>query len=168
MEYRLPELTDKVLLDDYIKEHLSNGENSISASTGLLSSEFNNWINQIHINELYGNECFDKSSLYLCFDEDELIGLLGVRYDLAQEKRNIYGDIGYGVRPSKRNKGYATKMLKFGLNRCKGKGMHEVIVGCYKNNIASSSVIMKNGGVLFAENDNYKKGITSQYFIINI
>jgi len=43
MEYRLPELSDKELLDEYIKEHLSNGETSISASTGLLSSEFNNW-----------------------------------------------------------------------------------------------------------------------------
>jgi len=99
----------------------------------------------------------------LCFDEEELIGLLSVRYDLEDKIRNIYGDIGYGVRPSKRNKGYATKMLEFGLNRCKEEGMHKVIVGCYKDNIASSSVIMKNGGVLFAENDNYKKGITSQY-----
>lgn len=77
-----------------------------------------------------------------------LSGLLSIRYELPEELSKIYGDIGYGVRPSKRNKGYATKMLAYALSVCREKGMHEVLAGCYKDNLASVATIKKNGGVL--------------------
>ena len=37
MIYRLPELSDKEILMDYVSEHRTNGENSISASVGMLA-----------------------------------------------------------------------------------------------------------------------------------
>lgn len=61
---------------------------------------------------------------------------------------NIYGDIGYGVRPSARKKGYATMMLRYALSVCKEKGMKKVLLGCYKDNITSVCTIKKNGGML--------------------
>lgn len=48
-------------------------------------------------------------------------------------------------------------MLKYGLSICKEKAMKEVIIGCYKDNIASATVIKNNNGILLSENDNYKK-----------
>ena len=38
---------------------------------------------------------------------------------LPQELSHTIGDIGYGVRPSERNKGYATAMLKYALGVCR-------------------------------------------------
>ena len=58
--------------------------------------------------------------LYLCFENNKLISLLSIRYELPKNLAEIYGDIGYGVRPSEKNKGYAT-------------AMH----GCYKDNLNS-------------------------------
>lgn len=78
------------------------------------------------------------------------------------------GDIGYGVRPSERQKGYASKMLSYALNVCRENGMEKVILGCYKSNRASAATIKKGGGVLIAENDNYTKGIISQYYEIKL
>jgi len=46
--------------------------------------------------------------------------------------------------------------------------MTKVILGCYKDNIASAKTIQKNGGILTEENDNYKEGKISQYYLINL
>lgn len=168
MECRLPRLIDKELLSKYVQEHFDNNETSISASLDLSKMEYSDWVEKINNNVTIGDEEFGKNTLYLCFDNDELIGLLSIRYDLSKEYREKYGDIGYGVRPSKRNKGYATKMLEYGLSICRQKGMKEVIIGCYKDNVASVTVIKNNKGILLSENDNYEKGRMSQYYLINL
>jgi predicted acetyltransferase len=168
MIYRLPQLEDEGTIRDYVKEHYENGETSISASHGLTSSEYGQWVERINRNALTGDKDFGKSLLLLCFDEDRLIGLLSIRYDLPQELSHTIGDIGYGVRPSERNKGYATAMLKYALGVCREKGMTKVILGCFKDNIASVKTIIKNGGVLICENDNFIKGRISQYYIIEL
>ncbi len=85
------------------------------------------------------------------FDNNKLIGLLNIRFDLTSDLKNKYGEIGYGVRPSERRKGYATKMLSYALSICKELGMKKVILGCYKDNIGSNKTIIKNGGILSRE-----------------
>ena len=42
------------------------------------------------------------------------------------------------------------------------------VLGCYKENLASAATIKKNGGTLITENENYKKGRTSQYYLISL
>ena len=168
MEYRLPQLSDKAVLAEYVQEHYDNKESGISASLGLVASDYNDWVEKIHRNATVGDSEWGKSILYLCFDKQKLIGLLSIRYCLPKELSMKYGDIGYGVRPSERNKGYATSMLKYALSICKEKGLSEVILGCYKDNLASSTTIKKNGGVLLAEGDSYKKGKLSQYYLIKL
>ena len=44
MKYRLPEINDKDILQKYVQEHHNNGETSISASLGLSSSEYTEWV----------------------------------------------------------------------------------------------------------------------------
>lgn len=168
MEYRLPTLNDKTILAEYVQEHYDYKENSISASLGLTASDYKSWVDRIHQNATVGDCEWGKSLLYLCFENNKLVGLLNIRYSLPKELSKKYGDIGYGVRPSERNKGFATTMLKYALSVCKEKGLLEVTLGCYKDNIASSATIKKNGGVLFAEDDNYKKGKVSQYYLIKL
>ncbi len=168
MIYRLPEINDKEILQEYVQEHYDNNETSISASLGLSTSEYSDWVETIQRNAMVGDEFWGKSLLYLCFDNSNLIGLLSIRYDLPESLTKKYGDIGYGVRPSERNKGHATIMLRHALSVCREKGMDKVILGCYKDNMASAATIKKNGGVLIEENDNNKEGKISQYYLINL
>ena len=168
MLYRLPESADKDILQAYVREHRDNHEAGISASMGLMSSDYSEWVEKIHNNALNGDTQWGKSLLYLCFQEDRLIGLLSIRYELPESLSRKYGDIGYGVRPSERQKGYATEMLGFGLSVCREKGMSKAILGCYKDNPASAATIRKNGGELIEENDNYEEGRISQYFLIRL
>jgi predicted acetyltransferase len=168
MNYRLPEISDQAALQAYVLEHFEQGENSISASMGLLASAYPDWVEKIQTNASVGDVLWGRSLVYLCFEQDRLVGLLSIRYELPAELTQQYGDIGYGVRPSERQKGYATTMLRYALSVCKEKGMAKVVLGCFKDNLASAATIRKNGGVLIAENDNYKKGRISQYYLIKL
>lgn len=87
---------------------------------------------------------------------------------MPQNLTEEIGDIGYGVRPSERNKGYATAMLRYAVSVCKEKGKDKVLLSCYKDNLPSAAVIKKCGGVLVAENDNYNEGRISQYYEIKL
>lgn len=168
MNYRMPEISDEIMLREYVQEHYDNGETSISASLGLPVSEYSAWVEKMRNNADIGDGEWGKSLTYLCFDDTKLIGLLNIRYDLPKSLSEKYGNIGYGVRPSERRKGYATAMLRYALSICREKGMKQVILGCYKDNFASAAAIRKNGGVLYAENDNYTKERTSQYYLIKL
>ena len=168
MIYRLPELKDKYILQEYVQEHYDHGETSITASLDLTSSDYTKWIDKIHRNASDGDELWGKSLLYLCFDDGTLIGLLSIRYNLPERLTDIYGDIGYGVRPAERNKGYASEMVRYALSVCREQGMNQVVLGCFKDNLASAATIRKNGGILVSENDNYKAGRISQYYLIKL
>lgn len=168
MIYRLPALSDQDLLQTYVQEHYDHKEAGISASLGLTSSAYADWVEKIRQNASLGDEQWGKSLLYLCFEGERLIGLLSIRPELPEALSNSLGDIGYGVRPSERNKGYATGMLRHGLSVCREQGKRQVILGCYKENVASAKVIEKNGGTLFAENESYAEGKISQYFVIRL
>lgn len=168
MNYRLPEISDEIILREYVREHRDHGETSISADMGLADSDYGVWVEMIHRNADVGADGWGRSLVYLCFDEARLIGLLQIRYELSKDDSAKYGDIGYGVRPSERGKGYATAMLRYALSVCREKGMKRAILGCYSDNLASAAVIRKNGGVLFAENDSYAKGRRSRYYAIEL
>jgi predicted acetyltransferase len=59
-------------------------------------------------------------------------------------------------------------MLRYALSVCKEKGMDKVLLGCYKDNLASAATIKKNNGVLANENDNYNEGRISEYYSIKL
>ena len=129
--------------------------------------KFEDWVKMIKDNANIGDNDWGKSLTYLVFnDEDELVGLLNIRYDLTSEKAMEFGHIGYGVRPSQRRKGYATKMLQFALNECKKYELEKVIVACYKENKASANVILKNNGKLIKENNTLIE--INEYWKINL
>ena len=48
------------------------------------------------------------------------------------------------------------------------KGMKRVMLGCYKDNLASAATIKKNKGILLFEADNYNEGRISQYYSVDL
>lgn len=89
------------------------------------------------------------ATTYFLVDEIGYIyGCLNFRYELNEYLLKAGGHIGYGIRPSWRQKGYATRMLEAGLDKCREAGLTKVLITCDEDNIASAKTIEKCGGVL--------------------
>ena len=81
-------------------------------------------------------------------DGSEYLGRLNIRHRLTPWLLERGGHIGYDVRPSARNNGYATSMLGDSLPIARRLGIADVLVTCDVDNSASRRVIEKNGGQL--------------------
>ncbi len=111
-------------------------------------------------------EGYVRENFYLCYDEEILVGVFSLKFELTEFLLNFGGHIGYAVRPSARNRGMATQMLKQGLELAKKIGFERILCVCDEDNYASEKVILKNGGIL--ENELYdpdEKVVIKRYWI---
>ena len=93
---------------------------------------------------------FASSTTYWLYDDEKdiLIGASNLRHYLTDDGLRLWGHIGYGIRPSERRKGYATKLLELTLQEAKNKNINRVLLGTYTENIGSWKVIEECGGRL--------------------
>lgn len=107
-----------------------------------------------------------RENFYLCYDGDDMVGVFNLKFELAEFLLNFGGHIGYAVKPSRRNRGCASQMLKQGLDIARELGFGRVLCVCDEDNIASERVIIKNGGIF--ENrlyDDEEKVFVKRYWI---
>ncbi len=93
-----------------------------------------------------------RQVLWLIRDEDDcLLGTVNIRDLTTEYFVRFGGNIGYGVRPSERRKGYASRMLALAIGRCREAGLRKILVTCHPDNLASRRTITDNGGILEGE-----------------
>ena len=119
----------------------------INGSAGLdRLSSIEDWLE-----ELNKRSCEDTvpeglvpSSTYLGIREKDnyIVGMIDIRHYLNEYLTQVGGNIGYSVRKSERNKGYAKQMLKLALEKCKELKIKKVLITCDEDNIASEKVIL--------------------------
>lgn len=91
----------------------------------------------------YDVDYFESSDFYFIFDDDELIGMGEIRHNLKPLGSKTIGHIACGIRPSKRNNGYALKATECMLEKLKEDGIEEAIVCHYSENNISPKIIQK-------------------------
>ena len=119
----------------------------INGSAGLdRFSSIEDWLE-----ELKKRSCEDTvpkglvpSSTYLGVREKDnyIVGMIDIRHYLNEYLTQVGGNIGYGIRKTERNKGYAKQMLKLALEKCKELKIKKVLITCDEDNIASEKVIL--------------------------
>lgn len=91
---------------------------------------------------------YASSTTYWLYNDktNTLLGASNLRHYLTEDGLKLWGHIGYGIRPSERKKGYATRLLKMTMVEAKEKNIDKVLLGAYKGNIGSWKVMEKCGG----------------------
>ncbi|NFS29177.1 GNAT family N-acetyltransferase [Clostridium botulinum] len=156
--------------ESLISEFEENGEKLIPLAMKGHANTFEEFLIEAY-NNSKGIDLPDgivPSDIYFLVDDNSkyLIGAIDIRHYLNEYLLKYGGNIGYGIRPSERKKGYATEMLYLALEECKTKGLSKVLITCFKSNIASANTIIKNGGIL--ENEIAEGGNVKQRYWIQL
>ena len=91
------------------------------------------------------------SSFWLVQDDREIVGASNLRHRLTPKLEKRGGHIGYGIRPSARNRGYGKEILFHTLPEARRLGLTRVLITCGKRNLASAKIIVASGGKLDSE-----------------
>ena len=91
------------------------------------------------------------TTLWLVRDDAEVLAVSNLRHRLTPRLRVEGGNIGYGVRPSARRQGHATRLLRGTLDRARAVGLDRALLTCAKGNAASVATIRRCGGVYDSE-----------------
>lgn len=107
------------------------------------------------------------SSEFMCIRENDnrLLGLINIRHELNEELLFEGGHIGYSIRPSERNKGYAHEQLRLALIICDDLRIQPILITCNQDNEASRKTILKAGGIKENEVTEDDGNIVERYWI---
>jgi len=87
-------------------------------------------------------------SMLYGFLDGKIIGRVSIRHSLNDYLRKRGGHIGYAVAKSQRKKGFATEMVRMGLEYCRNLGIESVMVTCADDNVPSWKIVEHFDGKL--------------------
>lgn len=165
IDFILPAEKNREDVLSFYSEFESNGETCIGCG-GF--KNYDNWLVNMHNRHTGKNlpDGFVRENFYLCYENGKMIGVFNLKFELTEFLLNFGGHIGYAVRPTERNRGLATQMLSKGIELSREFGLKRVLCVCDDDNIASETVIIKNGGVFENEMfDPAEKVTVKRYWI---
>ena len=112
------------------------------------------------------NRCPGNTFCLIREEDNKIVGMINVRYDLNEKLLNFGGHIGYSIRPTERRKGYNKINLYLGLIEAKKFNLDKVMLDCSVDNLGSDRTIQALGGVLERCGvDPYDNTLTNVYWI---
>ncbi len=145
-------------MDVYIMlQEIPKEENGlVNKGNGLSFEEYKEWLKQKYVeSEQIGLVDGWKvpSTTYWLYVDGKPVGFGSVRHFLTDALREVGGNIGYGIAPKYRGKGYGKELLRLLLEQANQIGIDKALVTINLNNIASKSVALANGGVITGQTD---------------
>jgi predicted acetyltransferase len=105
---------------------------------------------------------------YWAIVDQQVVGTIRLRPELNSILERIGGHIGYDVRPSQRQRGYASEMLRQMLDIARSYKLKRVLLTCDATNTASIKVIRNNGGIFFDQQEYLQRKIPVQRYWIEL
>ena len=166
-----PDFSMEAAVADYRREHFRCGERELHGSSRLdRLVDYRTYLAHLENNSktttVTPGWVVSDTFCAIRRRDGRLVGMITVRHDLNDFLRRCGGHIGYGVRPSERRKGYATRMLQWALDYCRHLGLPRVLISCDRKNEASQRTIRRCGGRL--EREITAEGAVMQIFWIDL
>ncbi|MDO4778732.1 MAG: GNAT family N-acetyltransferase [Tissierellia bacterium] len=142
---------------EYIRDLPLDENGFVNRFHGLSFEEFRDVVLPRYINHAKGIDLPENRSpqieLFL-WDDDKIVGLFRLRYNLTKSLIEGAGHIGYGIKKEYRGRGYATKGLEMTIKKAwKIISEDEIYMSVNKYNIASLRTQIKNGAYIHHENE---------------
>ena len=122
-------------------------------------------------NEEYAKKlgrCQAKTFLLIRANDNKIIGTINIRWNLTEKMKQFGGNIGYGIRPTERRKGYNKINLYLGLIEAQKLGLDKVMLDCDAKNLGSDKTILALGGILERTEVNPDDGILTNVYWIKV
>ena len=153
LELQLPTIQHKIAAENFKSEFLEMHELVIHGSALFDQLEYEQWLTHNTNNRQESTVSIGwvtATTFFAVRKRDlKIIGMIDIRHNLGNELLAQYGGhMGYSVRPSEREKGYATEILKMGIEYAKSLNIEKLMLACFSDNIPSIKTIIKCGGVL--------------------
>jgi len=135
---------------DMVADHLRAGDDGPKKQLEPFAADFAAYVRALHA-YARGENLPDGAvpqNTYWLMRGRTILGTARLRHRLNERLEHEGGHVGYGIRPSERGKGCATRLLALMLDKARARGLTRVLVTCNEDNIASRRVIEKNGGRL--------------------
>lgn len=145
-----PSINRKEDAIEYINEHLKYGSD-INGSGGLdrYLDNYEGWLEKLENDKtmMPNSERVPALTYFLVREDDKkIVGMINIRLCLNERLRKSGGNIGYGIRPTERKKGYNKINLYLGLQICQEYGLDKVLLDADLDNPASWRTMEALGG----------------------
>ncbi|MCM1181952.1 MAG: GNAT family N-acetyltransferase [Roseburia sp.] len=123
----------------------------VNSANGLSFEEYREWLKRKYAeSEQVGLVDGWKvpSTTYWLYADGKPVGFGTIRHFLTDALREAGGNIGYGIAPEYRGKGYGKALLGLLLEEAGRLGMDRALVTIRSDNAASKAVALANGGVI--------------------
>jgi len=146
----LPDSSFRERYLDMMEEWLAFGGRLNPAALRNNGAPYETWLHWMD-GDRYENSCPEGAvpqTLYFAVCTDgRLLGAVTIRAHLDEKFMLDGGNVGYGVRPTERRKGYAKAMLRLALEKLAESGVHDVLLTCAEDNIGSENTMRACGAV---------------------
>jgi len=148
-----PTIEHKAVLKSYVKEMLENKDSCHGCGSIEDYDVYEDWLKHIEsyaVKALIPKDSkYVEGSQYFLWDDEnqKVVGMVNIRHELNAYLMKFGGHIGYSIRPSYRNQGYAKLQLNLALDILRQKGVDRALITCNADNVASKKTILACGGV---------------------
>ena len=114
------------------------------------------------------NRATGKTFLLFRENDNKIVGTINIRWNLSEAMQKFGGNIGYGIRPTERRKGYNKINLYLGLIEAQKLGLERVMLDCASDNIGSYKTMESLGGVLEREEIDPFDGLLTKVYCFDV
>ena len=146
----VPSMKRKKDAIEFIEEfnEYNSGINGVGGLHRYLDN-YEGWLEKLEkdYHRMPSDEKVPARTYFLVRENDKrIVGMINIRLALNEQLRKHNGNIGYGIRPTERGKGYNKINLYLGLKVCMQYGIEDVLMDANLDNPASWRTMEALGG----------------------